>query len=61
MIICHRSCLARVVPRRTDEAARVRAAVDGLLAVRRGCRLGNTDWKALRDFGRRWRSDTDMR
>ena len=61
MITFQRNSLARVVPRRTDEAARVRAAVDGLLAVRRGCPLGSTDWKTLRDFGRRWRSNTDMR
>ena len=59
--MCHGNPLARPVSRRTDEAARVRAAVDGLLAVRRGCRLSKTDWQALRDVGRRWLSNTDMR
>ncbi len=53
VITRHGNPVARLVPYKTEDEARVRAAVDGLLAVRRGCRLGDTDWKALRDAGRR--------
>ena len=53
VITRHGNPVARLVPYQTEDEARVRAAVDGLLTVRRGSRLGDTDWKTLRDAGRR--------
>ena len=53
VITRHGNPVARLVPYQTEDEARVCAAVDGLLTARRGCRLGDTDWKALRDAGRR--------
>ncbi len=53
VITQHGIPVARLVPYRTEDAARIRAAVAGLLTARRGCRLGDMDWKALRDAGRR--------
>lgn len=53
VITRHGNPVARLVPYQTEDEARVHAAVDGLLTVRRGCLLGDTDWKTLRDAGRR--------
>ena len=53
VITRHGNPVARLVPYQTEDAERVHAAVEGLLALRRGCRLDELDWKALRDAGRR--------
>lgn len=53
VITRHGNPVARLLPYQTEDEAHVRAAADGLLTMRRDCRLGDTDWKALRDAGRR--------
>ena len=53
VITRHGNPVARLVPYQNEEDARARAAVDALLAARRGCVLGVADWRALRDAGRR--------
>ena len=53
VITRHGNPVARLVPYQTEDAVRVHAAVEGLLNLRRGCRLDELDWKALRDAGRR--------
>lgn len=49
----HGKAVARVVPVQDAERARARAAAEGLRKLSEGLTLGDLDWKALRDEGRK--------
>jgi prevent-host-death family protein len=53
VITRHGKAIARLVPAAAAERADIDAAIAKLKAVRAGVTLGDLDWKALRDEGRR--------